>query len=121
MEKKYTIYAFKQGNEILYIGMTCNPQKRFADHVRKANRRSKPKDQWIREQANNGTFTPTILFSNLSEEKAHQKERELLKRYNPIYNVLTYTRSPKNRQQSQTFEQWFTPYIHEYVHNYINS
>lgn len=121
MDKTYSIYAFKDNGAIVYIGMTCNTQKRFRQHIIRSNRRSTAKDKWIKEQAANGTFAPHILFSNLSEEEAHIKERNLLHKYNPIFNVITYNLKPKNNQRAQNFEQWFTPYIHEFVRNYINT
>lgn len=131
MNKTYTIYAFKEGNQIVYIGMTCNVHRRFIRHREQARSRDKPKHKWIRKQVENGTFAPHILFSNLSEEKAHQKERELLKRYNPIYNVLTYKIKPKIKPHRNIKRHiitlpepeptWMQPYINQFVRNYIAS
>lgn len=73
MEKKYTIYAFIQSGEILYIGMTNDPKKRIAQQIR-----------------NGKTGIPQILYSGLTKNRAMILEKILIKKYRPISNVRTY-------------------------------
>jgi len=102
--------------------MTCDPQRRYKRHIEQSRRKSKPKDHWIRKQVSQNTFCPITLFSNLSEDEAHIKERELLQQFTPKFNVLTYTthKHPK-KHNKETFEAWMTKHIHKWVNHFIQT
>lgn len=117
MEKRYSIYAFKKGSEIVYIGMTFQPFTRLRQHVARSKRRNSPKDIWIRKHKPE----MIILHEGLTEDQAHETERKLLSEYNPIYNVLTYTRQPKRKQAVIHAEPQseLTSYFHAFYQHYL--
>lgn len=76
------IYIFRRGAKLLYVGKAANIRKRLVSYFRKPTDLS-PKIQKMLREATNITFEKTA-----SEVEALIREAELIKKFQPRYNVL---------------------------------
>jgi len=85
MDKKYYLYMhrLKEDPSFVYIGKTCNdPKERWSG---KGNRyKTSPKFYNAIQKYGWDNFEHIILFRNLSQKEANEKEREYIKKYNSI-------------------------------------
>lgn len=77
LDEQYVVYCFKNKiNEMIYIGSTKNPLRRFNEHIN-----SKLND-WHKELINNpNNFDFKIISRHKSREEAYIEEKRLIKEY----------------------------------------
>ncbi len=74
------VYLFKKKKEVLYIGKSVNVKSRIANHLQSA--KNNPKENLLIQEADR-----ISVYSLDSEFKAILLESELIKKYQPKYNV----------------------------------
>lgn len=74
------VYLFKKKKQVLYIGKSVNVKSRIANHLQEA--KTNPKENLLIQEADR-----ISIYSLNSEFKAILLESELIKKYQPKYNV----------------------------------
>ena len=95
-----------EGNdEIRYIGSTCNPNKRFLQHLYGHEERNPGKNEWV--AANQRRLRMKILQSNVSErDRRKAEQRAILECLGKGHRLLNDRRAARNAATPEDVTWW---------------
>jgi len=94
----YTL-ADPDTDDVYYVGISSNPKRRYAQHLRPRPRKS-TKDAWIASLLDQGRQPEMVVLERVATEEAREQEKFWIRRYSSVHLLTNPSIGKRIKSQS---------------------